>query len=57
MQYHKIETGCFELTDNQTHKRNGMDNGDFFRKVYSCHYKGFSPERTGIKPTIDDKIK
>ena len=34
-----------------------MANGDFFQKVHSSLYLGFSPERTGIKPTVDDKIK
>lgn len=34
-----------------------MDNGGISRKVLFDLIVGFSPERTGIKPSIDDKIK
>lgn len=57
MLFLKIETGCWESIANNNHRKNGMDNGDILRKVLFFAIVGFSPERTGIKPSIDDKIK
>lgn len=43
--------------DNYRQRRTGMANGDTWAMVLDRENVGFSPNKTNIKPSIQDKIR